>query len=383
MPADPASCDFLRFAVRRTEGDAPGRLRQLAERVSDWDAVLDLAHEQRVSPLVHQRRPELEDLIPTEAGAKMHAAHQLNLLQNMASAVELIRLLRELESRSIPAMPFKGVVLAASAYGGLAARAAGDIDLLVHFRDLAAGTALLKEHGFELQTPVHADGSPSVPNYFEYHFERPSDGMVVELRWRLELIQPRFTRDLGMDWVWPGHVTATLAGAEVPDLRPEIALLVLCMHGCKHVWSRLIWICDVDRLLAAHPGLNWKEAIRQAKRHGLWKALALGVLLAERIAGAPVPPAVLRRFEAESGARALALHIEKNIFDAPGSTPPALLPYNVRLLGISDRVRLVLSRGFLQPNEADVAAFPLPKPLYPLYSLLRPVRILFDRSARR
>ena len=110
--------------------------------------------------------------------------------------------------------------------------------------------------------------------------------MVLELRWRLELTQPRFKRNLGMDWVWPRRRTAMLAGAEVPDMSPEITLLMLCMHGSKHVWSRLIWICDVAQLLVSSPDLDWKEVTREANQSGLWRSLALGVLLAHRFAGA-------------------------------------------------------------------------------------------------
>jgi hypothetical protein len=207
--------------------------------------------------------------------------------------------------------------------------------------------------------------------------------MVVELRWRLELTQPRFRRNLGMDWVWPGRRTATLAGAQVPDMNPEVTLLVLCMHGSKHVWSRLIWVCDVAQLLAARPGLDWKETFAQAKRHGLSRALALGVLLSHRITGVPVPPAVLKNLGADSAISALAMHIDENLFDAPGSLPLSRVPYNLRLLDFSDRARLILSAEYWRPNDRDIEAFPLPKPLYPLYFLIRPIRILRNRSPRR
>ena len=62
--------------------------------------------------------------------------------------------------------------------------------------------------------------------------------------------------------------------------------LMLCMHGSKHVWSRLIWICDVAQLLISSPDLDWKEVIEEANQSGLWRSLALGVLLAHRVAGA-------------------------------------------------------------------------------------------------
>jgi len=185
-----------------------------------------------------------------------------------------------------------------------------------------------------------------------------------------------------MDWVWPRRRTATLAGAGVPDMSPEIKLLMLCMHGSKHAWSRLIWICDVAQLLRVSPELNWKEVIREARKSGLWRALALGVLLAHRVAGAAVPQAILRRFERDSAACNLAKHVQETLFVEPGGIPEGTVPYNIQLLGFRDRTRLFLSLAFLRPNERDLAAFPLPKPLYPLYYLVRPFRLLFDRSAR-
>jgi hypothetical protein len=229
---------------------------------------------------------------------------------------------------------------------------------------------------------VHADKTPAVPDYYEYHFERQTDGMVLELRWRLELTQPRFRRNLGMDWVWPRRQTAMLAGTEVPDMNSETKLLVLCMHGSKHIWSRLIWICDVAQLLNHSPDLDWQEVVREAKRSGLWRALALGILLAHRVAGAVVPQAVLRRFESDATACRLAQHIQENLFDAPCSPPAGRMPYNVQLLGFHDRLKMLFSPDFLQPNVRDRAAIPLPKSLYALYYLIRPFRILWDRSAR-
>jgi hypothetical protein len=278
-------------------------------------------------------------------------------------------------------MPFKGVVLGASIYGDLSARPAGDLDVLIHHRHLVRASAILLERGYELDTAVRADGIPAAPDYYEYHFERQADGMMIELRWRLELI-PRFRSNLGLDWVWPSRRIAVIAGAEVPNLDPEITLLVLCMHGSKHAWSRLIWICDVAQLLASSPALDWEEVIHEAKRVGLWRALALGVLLAHGVACAPVPQDVLRCFESDSTAQSLARHFQKNPLDKPGCLPTGRMPYNIRLLGFRDRVRSFLSPDSLRPNKRDRAALNLPQSLHVLYYLVRPLRILWDRSPR-
>ena len=206
--------------------------------------------------------------------------------------------------------------------------------------------------------------------------------MVVELRWRLELTKPQFRRNLGMDWVWPRREVAMLAGAEVPNISPEITLLILCMHGSKHVWSRLIWICDVAQLLNSQPHLDWNEVMQEATQTGLLRPLTLGALLAHRVAGAKVPNAILRRFESDSNACSLARHIQGNLLEAPGSTPASAVPYFFRLLDFNDRTRSLMSLTFLQPTMRDKEVVPLPKSLHALYYLIRPFRLIWDRSPR-
>jgi hypothetical protein len=382
MSEDRDSCELLRAIARRPTEAAAQQIYLLAERVRDWNSLIRLASEHRVLPTLYLRLMNVGAAIPLDVQARLRSGYERNVFHNLANAVELIDVLRAFEREMIPAMPFKGVVLGASAYHDLATRPAGDLDLLIHYKHLVKATALIRERGYELKTQVPTDETPSFPDCYEYHFERQTDGMVLELRWRLVLTQPRFRHDLGLDWVWPPRRTAMLAGAEVPDMSPEMTLLVLCMHGSKHVWSRLIWICDVAQLLTSPLDLDWKEVIREANRSGLWRSLALGVLLARRFADAEVPQAVLRRFESDTTASSLAQYIFENLFDAPGSAPAGGVPYYIKLLGFRDRIRLLTSLDLLRPNEHDRAVLSLRKSLSPLYYLIRPFRLFWDRSAR-
>ncbi len=373
----------LLLAVARWPANGDDKeFAEIVPRICDWDALIRVARKHRVLPRLFLRLANQSNAIPSTAIECMRAEYDRNVFHSLTNAAELIAVLREFNEQKIQAMPFKGVVLAASIYKDLSTRTAGDLDVLIFHRDLARATAALNQRGYELKTEVLADGSPATEDYYEYHFERGSDGMVIELRWRLELTQPKFRRNLGMDWVWPRRRTTNLAGAKVPDMEPAITLLVLCMHGSKHIWSRLIWICDVAHLLAANPELDWKDVLQEAKRNGLWQALGLGVLLARKVANAPVPERVLQNFESDSSVRALAEHISENIFDAPGSIPRSRVPYNIRLLGFSDRIRFFFSPSLFRPNELDRAAIALPRILDPLYYLVRPIRILRDRSSR-
>jgi hypothetical protein len=379
LSLDLNSAQLLRAVVRPCE---EATIAVLASKIHSWDRTLDLARSHRIVPMLYARLDANREHLPAEVLGLIRREFERNALHCLTNAEELLKILQDFDSSKIPAMPFKGVVLGASVYGDLTARNAGDLDLLIHYRDLQRATEMLKQRGYQLMSKVREDGTPAVEDGFEFHFERPSDGMVLELRWRLELTQPRYRYNLGMDWVWPRRRSAKVAGADVPDMDPVSCLLVLCMHGTKHVWSRLAWICDVAKLLESTPELDWDFTQQEAKRVGLGRSLELGVLLAQRVAGARVPGEVLHRFERDRTVRKLAEFLDESLMERPRKMPSGWVPYNFKILGFRDRARTLLSPEFLRPNPRDRAWIKLPKALDPLYFLIRPVRILLDRTGR-
>ena len=381
MTVDQSSRALLMAIVQTPAISDQQGLVELVQAVEDWGALIDVAHQHRLLPLLFSQIGEIDAPLPPEARQKLRSEFDRNVFHNLANATELVGLLRAFDLQDIPAMPFKGIVLAASVYPSITIRAAGDLDFLVFYKDLPRATSMLRAKGYELKTELR-DGLPANPNYYEYHFERGSDGMVVELRWKLELIQPRFRHDLGMEWVWPRRQKVSVGGVDIPNLDPVSTLLILCMHGTKHLWSRMIWVYDVARLLVTNPELDWEAAARDAKQRGLWRALALGILLAKRICGAPVPVRMIERFASDKAARELADYFQKNMLEHPGQMPPSRVPYSLRVLDSIDRIRWALTLDFLRPNERDLAAVRLPGALRPVYFLVRPFRVLFDRSAR-
>jgi hypothetical protein len=382
QPSDAAACALLRALARWPSAINASELRALASKIDDWDALLDLAQGHRVGPALFLCLAGLEILVPEPANRKLLAEYERNLLHNLASAAELVSLLALFDQAGIRALPFKGVVLAATAWGGLSSRPGGDLDFLIAEKDIDQAARLLSEREYHLQATLEPESSEDESETHEYAFGRPSDGLSVELRWQLDMIYGKFGRDLGLDWVWPHRASASVAGASVPTLSSEAALLVLCMHGCKHGWSRLVWIMDVARMVDASADLDWGLMMREARRVGLGRALTLGMLLANQVAGAALPPGPLARFAADGAALRLAQHFAQNLFRAPGMGPEGLLPYNLQILDSRDRLRFLGSLRFLRPNDRDRAVISLPRSLRALYYLIRPFRILFDRSAR-
>ena len=377
--------DTQNLLLAVTRGQAKGCLAPIAElaaRVTRWEETVGVAQRHGILPMLYTALACNPETVPREVLDLVKRKSERNAFHCIANAAELLAVLRAFENAGIPAIPFKGVVLGAAAYGDMTARSAGDLDLLIFRSNLLRAVQILLDRGYQLKTKVLDDGSPEAEHYFEYHLERAADGIVLELRWRLELTQPRFRRELGMEWVWPRRRTVKLGGADVPNLDPVSTLLVLCMHGSKHVWSRLIWICDVAKLIASEPGLDWNFAEKEAKRVGLWRCLALGTLLAQSIAGAEVPAVVQENFKKDRTARRLAEFLQEQMLEEIPQMPIGRVPYNLQLLSFRDRARALLTPSIFRPNEWDRAFIKLPRTLEPLYYVIRPIRLLVDRSGR-
>ncbi len=69
---------------------------------------------------------------------------------------------------------------------------------------------------------------------------------------------------------------------------------MLCAHGAKHGWTRLVWICDVAAIVANHPDLDWAVVVDEARRLGIERMLRIGLPLARDLVGCGVPGAVWR-----------------------------------------------------------------------------------------
>lgn len=383
MKADPNSSAVLLAVARHSLQHDPGAIRNTAQAVSDWPSFVAMARAHRMAPMAYHCLEEAQAAVPAAIHEQLAAEYERNLCQSMVVASELLAVLAAFRHEQIRAMPFKGIVLAASAYPDLGMRACGDLDLLIGRQDVDRAKAILRERGFR-SVPAEVRGHPVEPGTNLNHEDallRPRDGMIVELRWKLDFIFGRYGRDLGLAWAWQGHRTVQLSGAAVPGMSPEKNLLMLCMHASRHIWSRLLWICDIAHLIASSPDLDWDSVETQARALGLWKSLALGVLLAHRLVGCPLNRPLLDSMQQDRTVLRLVQHFEKHVLTMPGIGPAGRLPYNLLLLDLRDRMRVLFTPSIFKPNDLDRAALKFLVP-QPLYYLVRPFRILLDRSSR-
>ena len=83
-------------------------------------------------PLLHlSLRATCPDVVPQPILERLQVYFFANAAQSLFLTEELLTLLQRLEALAITAVPLKGLVLAASAYGHIALQQFGDLDILL------------------------------------------------------------------------------------------------------------------------------------------------------------------------------------------------------------------------------------------------------------
>ncbi len=346
------------------------RLGWLLRQNPDWDVVLAWAQRHRVQPLLCRNlRSHLPEAVPGSVLERLSGRLRANARRNLLLTGELLQLLDLFRAHGISAVPYKGPALAASLYDNLALRQFDDLDVLVRERDRRRAMELLGSRGYQADLGLPLRGYRH--NVKWVHAERR---LRLELHWRISFFFP-----LDPERLWQRLDAVTVAGRPVPHFDPEDLLLILCVHGAKHLWQRLQWICDLAELCRIHRELDWPRLLDRAGRIGGRRMVALGLLLAHEVLGAELPENVLAGVRRDRAVGALAADVRSWLFRrrrVEGTLEQSLFYLKMRERP-RDKARyaLHLARARLRPTARDRAWLPLPPALSCLYYGLRPIRL--------
>src|SRR5208283_3593418 len=168
---------------------APERIERIANwdlSKLDWSEVLRLAEQHGVLPLAARNLIEHAHGLPPEVERSLQSAYEANLRRSLWFSAELARILQQFERRQVRALPYKGPVLAQSAYGDLGLRSYSDLDFLIAPADFVRAKQALGEIGYRPSTDLTAP----VERFFlwtgyERSFDSAAGKNLVELQWAL------------------------------------------------------------------------------------------------------------------------------------------------------------------------------------------------------
>lgn len=367
-----------------------------AQHLDDWirglvatcdpDRFIRSAIEQhRVAPIVTEtfqgivNRKSDVDIPASILDSLQQESHRI-AIWNHLQTVGLLDVLDILEDSGIPAIPFKGPVLAAQVYDGIERRQFVDLDIMVPSARLMDADKALRDAGFE---------SRLLPNSTERrlqrrrggHFNLRRDSLQVELHSQLK--PTRIGAPINHRWLAKHTTDVDLRGRTVPGLEPEPLLIFLCIHGISHRWRRLKWLCDVAYLVQTMD-VDWKLLAKIAKRLGRCRAVDSGLLLAAELLDASIPWEVLSEARNDRVAVSVVSRIRRRILtqnsggtgDGTGVGPTiSRLLAESRLLDERWERLIHFGQFFFQPKPVDADAVTLPPSLEFAYSLIRPLRL--------
>jgi len=378
--------ELLLFCTR-TNLDSPTseRIEKLVKQDIDWEYLLHMAAYHEVTPFLYQSLNKIcPKLLPQTILKELSHRFYSNFAYNLFLTQELHKILELFTAHDIRAIPFKGPILAISAYNTLALRQFRDLDILVQERDVPLATKLLVSQGYELPSQLADIQEKPYLQYEQflesssyqrcYDFIRNDERIAVELHWGLT--GKNFSYPVEFQDLWSRIQFVSLENIAVPSFSSEDLLLYLCVHGSRHCWEELKWICDIAELLHTHQGIDWKWVLEQSRVLGVERMLGLGLLLAHEMLGTILPENVLQSIQADRTARVLAQKLHERFFDSP----PAEFEKHFLLIQARERLldkALYLRHLLFTPSAQEWALLPLPQFLVFFYCLLRPTKLIF------
>jgi len=370
---------LISCASTRPDSEIKSRVNDLLNRGLDWSRVIEAALQHGVLPLLYRRLHSIgPDRVPGDKWSELQRHFLANSARNHFLTRELIKLLTLLDSHGIAAVPLKGPVLAGLAYADVALRQFEDLDILVLKSHALQARELLYSSDYADEFRARPDAAKALLAYQQHvSLLSPAHGATVELHWSLEHGQ-NWTRFSNTD-VWERLTSLDLDGSAVRTLSLSDQILYLCVHGASHCWDRLIWICDVARLLRYSDELDWDFLIAQATNLNRKRMLLVGLSLAHNLLGGKVPQEIVRMVNASPNVAALMKSVRDNLFksnlDRPGLGATFVFRFAVRE-SIVDKIRFGLRRLMI-PDAIDLNFVSLPLGLCFLYFLIRPIRLAF------
>jgi len=386
MPTSRHEDQLLICVARRSLDDAGAEhLRALVRREIDWEHLVQTARRHCLIPLLyHHLNSVCREAVPSQVMAQLRDENQENTQSSLFLTGELLKLMDLLEGNGIHAIPFKGPTLALSAYGELGFRQFSDLDILVHKQDVPAVRKLLVDRGFRPKFKLTAVQEAALLHYdYVYDFGREQPTRLwVEIHWGI--VARYFCFDFDFTRVWDRLEVLTIAQRQLRTLSPEDLLMILCVHGSRHLWNRLAWISDIAGLIERRKDINWQRMLRDAAALGSQRMLSLGLFLAGKLLEAPIPQEVWQTVLADPGVPALAEHVERRLF-AEENAAPGVFEMGLLHLRMKERKRDWVKscvRLLATSTVYDWMFLPLPDWLFFLYYPLRPVRLAGKYGAK-
>lgn len=350
----------------------------------DWQFVLSLVQKQRVLPVFYANMKKLAliEFCPKLVQKQLASVYLEIIANNLRLSRKLARLLVLFETHGVPAVPFKGPILAYELYCDGALRYYQDLDILTPEKCVGHARNVLERSGFfSREKDLTSNHFNQLLKYGrECDFTDRSGNVKIDLHWQLG---GPFRRSYDYEFCEHRLRKIKLNNRTANCLSHEDTLLHLCVNGAHDIWNHLEKILCVADYMHRHPDLDWKMTQKLAGTLHCRRMLFLGLFLANDIFDAAMPVEIAGQIEKDEKIKKIAGNIYAQLFcGIPQKSHiekrAAQIPYYLMVREhFMDKLLYILRRIFI-PTQKDRKNRCLDSRMSRLYFLLRPIDLMVE-----
>jgi hypothetical protein len=388
------------------------QLNKLLQSGVEWDKLIQLARDAIITPLLYlQLSTVCPTLVPPDVMEQLRTDFQANAQHNAMLIRDLLTIVKRFNREGIPVIPYKDPLSARTVYGNDVPRVYADLDVFIHEGDVARATEVLRTLGYSHISYIDAIAD-ALDVAIEYHRIFAKDQVSYERMFSRDRVGPfDFANDhagkLEPHWnflpgrwairrnnepLWARARKVPVGGTNVLSFSPEDSLLLACIHGTViHGWLAWKLLNDVTGLIN-HTDLNWDQLVAIARQRGCLRILTVGLLLANEVAGAPLPDDIRQRLDHDPRTRAYVERVALQFFHRDATWHRGIVATNPAhsdlryVLFMQERVRdkcRSLLRVMMLPVPSDVKMFPSLASHTRVFYLLHPALIVIKLLRHR
>lgn len=370
---------FLASMSKLSE-DAENEILNLISEGLDWDLFLKLVITHRTYMLVYKNLSKLKVLDKNgELFMSLEKLNKENKIKTIKFTTELINITKAFQENNIKSIPIKGPALSVEVYDNLFLRVSSDLDILVEVDDLDKAEATLFKLGYK-KVKDERNLTTKQINYIKKHYHHfgylNNKGVLVELHWRLH----EFANYTDFERLFESSKTIEIFDEKIHVLKEEDNLIALMLHGTKHGWTKVKWLCDIEAIIQ-NGNINWHILIIKAASLGLLQIVGQTLILVKELFNIEIPKEVysLMDDKKSKGLAVRAFHFMTDICESKeGNNKLKFKIYSYLWLN-SITKGFKYFTNFFKPKIDDFNLIKLPDSLFVLYFVVRPIHYLSKR----
>jgi len=306
--------------------------------------------------------------------------------RNMLMSAELIKIMKLLKENHIEPLAFKGPALAQMAYGDITLRQYVDLDILVDENHIFSAGELITSSSYIPDSDINFLKNDKLLDVSsDLGFRNSRNNIYIELHWKL--FRKKFSKTMNELNIRSNSTIIEIQGKKIKTLQPDLLLVYLCSHGSKHMWERIEWITDIDRLICNVESINWEMVWGYAQKMHSINTLLLGLSLSQELFGTNLPAFIEEKLNSHGNIQSLKTDtLELLHHNASSQAQSSGITAMFKKFGYHsklhdsfwDKAKFYFTI-FFKVTPDDVLNINLPKQLYFLYYIIRPFRLIYSR----